>query len=340
MSNESLSEGERAAVRAYLGRAEVRLSTLHRIATAFISGAGLLLLIPIFLRDVVEGLLRIFIGLAVQMPFENAILNATLFLVLTYPFILSLAIPLYGMYLMLKDNLQFYFTLYAPGLPTTLINPTFALNALMLSPDEAPNTKEAARQIQYQESYMDYAMSFSDKRRARYFDELAADTKGEIIPPSRRGIVANGLSENDIQRLNTAIGITRGLDRTLIEEVALIELTLVRNILYLRRLILRYVKTLLMFIWTAVISFFVLPFLQDEHYPTLWLLVLVYLTWSIVAILLVRAPLAWIYRHRKGDVHPKHIDVQLTHLDQRVLPFLYFSIFVSGLGIILLMSFL
>ncbi len=56
---EALTTDERNAMRAYLGRAEVRLSTLHRIATAFIGGAGLLLLIPVFIKDAIDSIMQI-----------------------------------------------------------------------------------------------------------------------------------------------------------------------------------------------------------------------------------------------------------------------------------------
>jgi len=38
----TVSPDERAAMRAYLQRCEVRLSTVHRVATALLSGAGIL----------------------------------------------------------------------------------------------------------------------------------------------------------------------------------------------------------------------------------------------------------------------------------------------------------
>lgn len=37
--------------RAFLQRGEVRLSTMHRVASAFLGGAGLLFLFPLFTRD-------------------------------------------------------------------------------------------------------------------------------------------------------------------------------------------------------------------------------------------------------------------------------------------------
>ena len=45
--------------RAYLGRGETRLSTMHRVAGVFVGGAGLLTLIPFFLKDVVTDIIRI-----------------------------------------------------------------------------------------------------------------------------------------------------------------------------------------------------------------------------------------------------------------------------------------
>ena len=40
----SYTADERAAMRAFLQRCEVRLSTMHRVATALLSGAGILVL--------------------------------------------------------------------------------------------------------------------------------------------------------------------------------------------------------------------------------------------------------------------------------------------------------
>src|SRR5262245_32446702 len=122
------SESERNAMRAYLQRCEVRLSTLHRIATAFISGAGLLLLIPVFFKDVVDSLLGVLLGQAgnqfVSLGGVGWLLTGVLFVCLAYPLLLSLVIPLYGVYLLLKDIIHFYFTIYTPGFSENLYNPT------------------------------------------------------------------------------------------------------------------------------------------------------------------------------------------------------------------------
>ena len=52
------SADERAAMRGFLQRCEVRLSTMHRVATALLSGAGILVLLPALERDAVLQVLR------------------------------------------------------------------------------------------------------------------------------------------------------------------------------------------------------------------------------------------------------------------------------------------
>jgi uncharacterized membrane protein YdbT with pleckstrin-like domain len=54
----TLTIDERAAARAFLARCEVRLSTFHRIAVGMLSGAGLLVVLPVVARDSVAGVLR------------------------------------------------------------------------------------------------------------------------------------------------------------------------------------------------------------------------------------------------------------------------------------------
>ena len=126
-----------------------------------------------------------------------------------------------------------------------------------------------------------------------------------------------------VERFNAALGLARALDRQLVEEVATSEMSLVRHVLYLRRLVLRYVKTLLMFIWTTLVSFAMIPFLQDGRLPTFLLLALGYLVWALLALPIMRVPLGWIYRHLKGIPDESQIDHQLTVLESQV------SIFVK-----------
>jgi hypothetical protein len=337
------TEADRAAMRAYLQRTEVRLSTLHRIATAFIGGAGLLLLVPIFLRDAVDAILLILLEAVVHQFINGGSDWRTVMiqLLLLYPFLLSLALPLYGVYLLLKDIVHFYFTLYTPGFPHSLLNPTFALTGVSFSPDESPRVKQAVMRYQYAENNMDFMIPFSHGRRELYFDRLAEATHNEIMPQTRQserlhaeGLLPDDADEQTIRRFNTAFGIARSLDRTLAEEVALTEMALVRNIMYLRRVMLRYVKTLLIFIWTTVLAFLMLPFLESGRFPVTIVLGIGYGVWSMGAMHVISLPIQWIYRHLKGDFTPQ-IDTQLTLMEQGVKPFVVASIVTSLAGLLL-----
>src|SRR5690606_38026930 len=101
-----LTGDERGAMRSYLQRAEVRLSTLHRIGVAFISGAGLLFLLPVFFKEDIVVLIELFLMHIPQFTVQQNGLSlaaaVVLYLCVLYPFLLSLAIPVYALYLMLK----------------------------------------------------------------------------------------------------------------------------------------------------------------------------------------------------------------------------------------------
>jgi hypothetical protein len=339
-----LTEPERAAIRAFLQRAEVRISTMHRIATAFISGAGLLILVPIFFKDVIDNIIRVLIDY-VETQSDYGDLDGWLILVLiciSYGLILSLCVPLYALLVLFKDMVQFYFTVYTPGYPADLLHPTFSLNALAFSPDEGPGAKTEIMRAQYHNpASIPFIMPFSSKRRALYFDDLLTRTNDKILPPSRsvtelasQGILPPQHDPDLIRHLNTAFGIARLNDRNLLDEVAQTEMLMARNIIYLRRLVLRYVKALLMFVWTALVSFMVLPLAQEENWPLLELLSVGYLFWSIGVLPIMSLPVHWIYRHRQ-EIEPHPVDHQLVHLERRVRPFVWIGVGLSILGVVL-----
>ncbi|MDZ4765390.1 MAG: hypothetical protein SGI73_12635 [Chloroflexota bacterium] len=340
-ADEPFTEAERNAMRAYLQRTEVRLSTLHRIAVTFISGAGLLLLFPTFFKEEITVLIRIFLDHSVDLftafGANQIVLVALLYLLMGFPFVLSLTIPIYALYLLLKDIVHFYFTIYTPGFATNVFTPSFALSGVTFSPDESPRVKKAVFEYQYKASSVNFAIPFSAEKREKYFDETIENTDGEIIPRSRRpDILAQyDITPDDaehqrrIAHLNTAFGLARTTDRRLVEEVAMQEMSMTRHILYLRRLVMRYVKTLLMFVWTTISTFVMLPFLQDERLPTFMIFSLGYVVWSAGAMPIMHAPLSWIYRHKKGAWDKTHIDKQMLLLEQRVRNYVYAALVCS-----------
>ncbi|MBC8171658.1 MAG: hypothetical protein H7X77_08290, partial [Anaerolineae bacterium] len=272
-------------------------------------------------------------------------LSFMLYLLLLYPLLLSLMVPLYGVYLLLKDIIHFYFTLYMPGFPDNLLNPTFSLHGLAFPTDESPRVKGEVMKFQYKMENMHFMMAFSEHKRHEYFDNIIESTNGEILPHSRRierlqaeGWLPDDYNEQEVNRFNAAMGIARSLDRTLIEEVAITEMALVRAVNYLRRLVLRYAKTLMMFIWTTTVAFLMLPFLQDARFPTFLVLALGYTVWSLNVMQLIRQPLRWIYRHRLGDVNEKHIDAQLVQMEYNVVLYCRLAVIASSVSLVLALA--
>ena len=345
----NLSEAERNAMRAYLQRCEVRLSTLHRIATAFIGGAGLLLLIPVFFKDAFDNLLAAMLTQITNFfPAQGTlgiVLTMLLYGCVLYALFLSLTIPLYGVYLLLKDIVHFYFTIYTPGFPENLHNPTFALTGVMFSYDESPRGKLEIMRHQYDATQMGFMIPFSKERRELYFDSIITNSDGDIIPSTRRveellrqDVLPEIYNEQSVNRFNAALGIARSIDRTLTQEVAITEMSLVRHVLYLRRLMLRYIKTLLMFIWTTGVSFFMLPFLKDSHFPPFVVFNVGYLIWAILVLKIMNFPTDWIYRHLRNEPPLRRVDPMLSLMQDTVTPYVKVSILASLLGLVLALA--
>ncbi len=342
-----LSADARQAMRAYLQRAEVRLSTLHRIAVAFISGAGLLILLPVFFREDITVIMRIFItealdDITIAASVPTILLRLLMFVSIALPFTLSLALPLYALWLLMKDVTHFYFTIYTPGFPAKLTTPSFALSGVCFSPDESPEAKRLILAYQYQHSSaINFAIPFSAARRAAYFEDTVRKTNGEIIPKTRRyevieaaGVLSDTIDRATVEHFGTAFGLARTLDRDLVKEVALSEISLVRHIIYLRRMMLRYMKTLLLFIWTTLITFIMLPFLQEPRIPVFITLSVFYFFWSLLVMPIMRTPMGWMYRHVGGVIDDSHVDTQLVILEGKVKGWVRFASLTALVGVV------
>jgi hypothetical protein len=297
------SEHERGAMRAYLQRCEVRLSTMHRVATAFISGAGIIVLIPVFLKDIVSELIQILLT-----NFQPTIIRAdwlpglALYGALSFVLYLLLFLPLRALYLTFKDIIDFYFTIHTPGFPEELPNPTFALTGVAFSPDESKQVKDDVLRYEYQRASIDFMLPFSRGKRIEYFGQFDQNAVSAAVQQDRDsarlrrdGLVADDVTDEEIRHFNAAMAIGRTFERTLVEEVAKSEMSLTRHSLYLRRIVLRYVKTILIFIWTLLILFAISSVIRSGGLPFVSLSAGC-LIWTLPITWLLHTPISWIYR--------------------------------------------
>jgi hypothetical protein len=220
-------EQERNALRAYLARAEVRLSTMHRVAVGFISGAGLLLLLPIFFKDATLSIVRALLNYTPTLPptagTGGVVLLVILYLFLMFPFLLSMSIPVIALILLIKDIVRFYFTGHAPGFPDDFFNPRFALSGVAFSPDESESAKARIMIHQYGSNLINFILPH-DEKKSEYFSGLIDKPRRMIIPTTRKlprliyqdiaeipsGKSLDTLEDNDVIRIKSLHHGTHG----------------------------------------------------------------------------------------------------------------------------------
>lgn len=250
------------------------------------------------------------------------------------PLSASLILPLYALNLLLKDLIHFYFTGHNPGYPSRLFNPRFGLTGIAFSPDESENIKKDIIEYEYSSDLINFVLPF-DEKEASYFDKVKENTKDLIIPDSR---TRQTLKEQynldytdfakskqdidklvDIDRFNTALGLAGFLDRPLFQEVAKIETSLVRHTLCLRRLVLRYMKALLMFIITMLISFLTVSIIQNLSIYGVYIFAIGYLVWAFSTPKLIRKPVDCIWELSNHNI-PNDVgrDEQLVMFENKV----------------------
>lgn len=111
------------AMRAFLQRAEVRLSTMHRIGGAFLSGAGLLFLLPVFAKDAFVAISEAVVHV---WPFIQATKSPDLWLVIYgIPVATAFVIPVVALWALLRDLSLFYFSANLPS-HASRFHPRFA----------------------------------------------------------------------------------------------------------------------------------------------------------------------------------------------------------------------
>lgn len=325
----TLSEDERAAMRAYLQRAEVRLSTMHRIAGVFLNGAGLLFLLPVFLRDAFVRIAKS--ALTFGDPLLQVLATALLFAVL--------GIPLWALYLLIKDIINFYFTAYHAGLRERFFHPRLVLSGIAFSDDEArPEVKDAIIASQQTRDMLSFIVPQDQEDRKTYLRILSA-TQNQIIPERRLKYMPSERDElnEDVRLFDAALGLAGVVDRSLIEEVAKMEMSLARHAISLRHLVLRYSKALLLFLLTTVILVVSAELLAPSTNGTqpipggtggqfpqtdevgLLLLYATFVLWAFLTPLLVTRPISWIYRFAAKNLTRINSDHQLLVFERTVM---------------------
>jgi hypothetical protein len=333
-------EESRAAMRAFLQRSEVRLSTLHRVAQGLIGGSALVLLLPLFLRDAFPKMMTVLFAAydagQPRLPIVALGVAATLVILLPVP----------AIFLLVGDLLAFYFTSNTFGSHATggaapsrvRFSPRFILPGLGFNNDEvSARSKEhldAGREDPWTRGLLVPPSADDDGWRDRF------DTRTHQV----WGIVAEEGPAGDTERVRQSFrlaGINR--DRTLALDVARTEALIARHVLMVRTALLRYSKALLLLVSTTVVTLAASGladqairedpdggrFLDGFPYRFVFLVALTYVIWAPLAARSVTAPLRMIQRHTPGV--GEHRDV---YLDRQTTQFEAAAIFVTAVVLV------
>jgi hypothetical protein len=277
---------DRAAMRAFLQRCEVRLSTMHRVATALLSGAGILVLLPALERDSIVLVVR-------------SLLTGTLSWsrgLLVIGVLLSILLALTALWLMVMELTRFYFhsnhVQHADGESFT---PRFTLTGLRLPLDEvSPQADAIYTEVHVSSDNVRLLVPGNDRARARLDRQLNA------YP----GLVDRQLGDPDTARADALFELAASRRRTLIEEVSKVEHGMVRHMVRLQTVILRYVKALMVVVVTAVAALAAAAAVTDQERLAAadqrWIAGTL-VVWAPVVIGVVGAPVRWLERLLRAE---------------------------------------
>jgi hypothetical protein len=302
---------------------------MHRIAGAFLSGAGLLVLLPVFLRDAVQNLAQLFLqGLAVPSP-----QNSVLLLCALIPVALSFLVPISSLWFLLRDLVHFYFLPHklqfwqglpplASQTPKEPMHPRFSITGLSAHVIGDTGIIAKVAEAQKNSNLVNFVLPYSDRDTA-HIKDLIVETGGRVIPPGRGQLGRTYAKDNitDWDQFNAVLGLAGVTDLSLVQEVAKLEASLARHAIALRRLVLRYMKAILAFTWTTLATFVATSVTTagtgwaiEARYAGL---LLIYFVWALVVYFAVKLPVHWIVS--AGDPGRELLrDQELLHFEKLV----------------------
>ena len=313
-----LGPDERAAIRSFLQRSEVRLSTLHRTVTALLSGAGVLVLLPALGRDSVVNVLRSL--------FSGA--DSPLHLTLAGMVVVALLLALLVLWLLFYEITRFYFHAnHVESDRGTTFTPRFTLTSLHIPADElspgAAATLEAHRR---NPGNIELLVPSNDRARRSIDAQVAAYPGLQVeFPPT------------DSSRAGALLRLAAVKDRTLLDEVAKVEYGMARHVLRVQVIVLRYIKALFVVIVTSIEVYLLAGVVAHssavDTAAERWIVASLML-WAPAVLFVSSSPVRWLgelLRSEGAGSSGVRRDRELTRVDRVVSAF---SVFVMGVAIV------
>ena len=267
-----------------------------------------MVLLPTVGRDAVVEVLRHLVTGAVDAP--RVLLAASV--------LLALSVPLVSLMVLLRDLTGFYF--HANHISTAdgdTFTPRFTLTGLRLPADElGPDARRALDEQRSSAQAVELLVPDNDASRARMDIRIAAygglgvDRRGDLgqladaDPPADPGgphgcgaALGAKATEGDLARAEAMFALAASRDRTMLEEVAKVEHGMVRHVLRIQMIVLRYVKALLALLTTALAVFAAAAVVEGKRslgqLDVAWLAA-IQMAWAPLAIVAVATPVRWL----------------------------------------------
>jgi len=270
-------------MRAFLQRCDVRLSTMHRVATALLSGAGILVLLPAVERDSVVSVMRSLLQADTSV--------ATVLLVVAVALSIGLAIGV--LWLVILELTRFYFHAnHIRNEHGEVFTPRFTLTGLRLPLGElGPESEAMYEEAHLARANIDLIVPPNDRARSRI------DRQIDAYPGLRPDAAADTDLARDSARAASLMALAAARRRPLIDEVVKVELGMTRHMLRLQIIILRYVKALLTVIVTMLATFVTATAVNDpaglRFSDQRWIAATMAL-WAPVIVIVVTSPVRWL----------------------------------------------
>ena len=289
-------------MRAFLQRCEVRLSTMHRVATALLSGAGILVLLPSVERDAVTSVLRALLHGSVD---ANRVLLAA-------SIALSIVLVVVLVWMVVRQLAQFYFHashILRDGSETYA--PRFTLTSLRLPLGELGTQAEARYdELRSSRHNLDLVVTANPRARRRIDRQLAA------YPA-----LSTDHERSDLERIDALLVLAAARRRELIDEVVKVEHGMARHVLRLQVVVLRYVKALLVVIATLLASFVTEASINGAMDVTTasqrWIAATMAI-WAPTVVIVVASPVRWVESMLRAEGAPRstvHNDPEFVHAE-------------------------
>jgi hypothetical protein len=283
--DEGTTAEDRAAMRAFLQRCEVRLSTLHRVATALLSGAGILVLLPAVMRDAVGDVVRsLLVG---PVSWSRGLLAISVLVSI------GLALTVFGM--LVVELVRFYFHANHIRRETgDVFAPRFTLTGLRL-PDDELSSRSEVRTVAAHVDPAHVELLVARNARARRRIDRQLDAYPGMMPTYGYGVDEE--IDRDRERALALFELAASRRRSLVDEVAKVEYGMVRHVNRLQVIVLRYVKALLVIVVTSLVVFAAAAAVPADEIAVpateRWIAAML-LLWAPVVIVAVAAPVRWL----------------------------------------------